>query len=107
MESRYHGHPFSKAEFLAEESSDRFYREHSQTILDSLDREEIKGYSPSHVASVMTVLECEVGVAMQVCKGLETWGDVDWSEATWEEIYENANTMLELLWVGHFTKESK
>lgn len=41
------------------------------------------GYSPSQLISVMVVMECDVTEAKQLID--EEWGELDWSEATWEE----------------------
>jgi hypothetical protein len=53
------------------------------------------GYSPSQLVSVMVVMECDATEAKQL---LDTeWGDLDWSEATWEETRDYFCAVEELL----------
>lgn len=60
---------------------DRECRKKFYEILESEPRH--AGYSPSHLVSVMVVMECDSTKAKQLID--EEWGGLDWSEATWEE----------------------
>jgi hypothetical protein len=48
----------------------------------------IPNYSPSQLVSVMVVMECGTDEAMKLIDK-DTYSDLDWSEATWEETYEH------------------
>lgn len=41
------------------------------------------GYSPSQLLSVVVVMGCDIDRAKKLIDA--EWGDLDWSEATWEE----------------------
>ena len=48
----------------------------------------IPNYSPSQLVSVMVVMECGTDEAMKLIDK-DTYSDLDWSEATWEETHEH------------------
>lgn len=99
MERHYHGYDHDTAKQYAEYSADRYYRERAIDIAERMDRSLVKGYSLSQVTSVMAVLETSVEVAKDVCNLIQY--ELDWSEATWEEIWRSANDALEALWEGY------
>jgi hypothetical protein len=53
------------------------------------------GYSPSQLLSVVVVMECDIDRAKQLLDA--EWGDLDWSEATWEETRDYFCAVEELL----------
>lgn len=60
-------------------------------LLDNYQR--VDGYSPSQVLSVMVVLGCTEEEAMWLLDFLPDYDDIDWSEATWYEMW---NTFTDL-----------
>lgn len=55
------------------------------------------GYSTSQVVSVMTVLDCDETEAMGLIDALPKYDEVDWSEATWDEILETFISLRKIL----------
>ena len=53
------------------------------------------GYSPSQLLSVVVVMECDIDRAKKLLDA--EWGDLDWSEATWEETRDYFCAVEELL----------
>lgn len=53
------------------------------------------GYSPSQLLSVVVVMECDIDRAKKLIDA--EWGDLDWSEATWEETRDYFCAVDELL----------
>lgn len=53
------------------------------------------GYSPSQLLSVVVVMECDIERAKKLIDA--EWGDLDWSEATWEETRDYFCAVEELL----------
>jgi hypothetical protein len=90
------------ASYLSEQSADRYHLSQSTEHSLLLTGEMVKGYSRSQLTSVMAVLDCDLGVAKDVCDAFDP--AFDWSEATWEEVYAEANATLGMLWERHFTE---
>jgi hypothetical protein len=64
-------------------------------LLDGYTR--VSGYSPSQVVSVMTVLGCDAQEAMYLLDNLYKYDDIDWSEATWYEMWTTFTSLKEIL----------
>jgi len=55
------------------------------------------GYSPSQVVSVMAVLDCDEEEAMSLIDYFRKYEDLDWSEATWYEIWKTFSFIQEII----------
>lgn len=55
--------------------------------------ERIPGYSPSQLVSVMVVMNCHSEYARQLLDRIDTYSYIDWSEATWEELREEFESL--------------
>lgn len=56
----------------------------------------IKGYVRWEIASIMTVLNCDVETAKTTADAIERFYPLDWSEVSWVDIHDTAiQAMLE------------
>lgn len=113
MEQRYHGADFTTASQRAVEASERMYRATAQDIMEDLKAErdenpdKFSGYSIGKLASIMAVLECNLDTAKELNRRESTCNDLDWSEATWEEIYSCMSAHLENYWYDTFSETDR
>lgn len=62
-------------------------------LLDEYQR--VSGYSPSQVLSVMVVMDCDEQEAMRLVDIEAENSDLDWSEASWYEMFEHFTELKE------------
>lgn len=81
---------------MCESCTETKCNEQHNTILTQLSRDDIKGYSPFQIATIMVCLECDHEYAKVMCDYMDSHdGHPDWSEASWLEFAQHINALYQ------------